>query len=77
MVAWLEGHPDSVDVDVWEVQKASYTFSHLSAWLDNGGAWESDNEDEHTVKERDLGKEKGKRTWKVVRNTKRRRGQSK
>jgi len=67
MVAWLEGHPDSVDVDVWGVQKASYTFSHLSAWLDNGGAWASDNEDEHTVKKskgkgrkRDLGKEKGK-----------------
>ena len=55
MVAWLEGHPDSVDVDVWGVQKASYTFSHLSAWLDNGGAWESDNEDEHTVKEKGLG----------------------
>ena len=93
MVAWLEGQPDSVDVDVWGVKKLSYTFSHLRVWLDNGGAWGSDIEDEeHKVKKskgkgkkKDLGKEKGKgkerkRTWQWLGNTRRRRvarGQSK
>ena len=69
MVAWLEEKPGSVDVDVWGVKKDSYTFSHLSVWLDNGGGWESDNADEESKvmkkgkgkgKEKDLGKGKGK-----------------
>ena len=62
MVAWLEGQPDSVDVDVWGVKKATYSFSDLGVWLDNGGAWGSDIEDEgHKVKKgKGKKKEKGK-----------------
>jgi hypothetical protein len=70
MVAWLEDKPGSVDVDVWGVKQDSYTFSHLSLWLDNGGGWESDNADEESKvkkkgkgkgKEKDSGKGNGKR----------------
>src|SRR5882762_10072467 len=59
MVAWLEEKPGSVDVDVWGVKKDSYTFSHLSVWLDNGGGWESDHADEES-KVTKKGKGKGK-----------------
>ena len=59
MVAWLEEKQCSVDVDVWGVKKDSYTFSHLSAWLDNGGRWESDDLDEEfKVMKKGKGKEK-------------------
>jgi len=57
----------SVDVDVWGVQKVNYTFSDLSVRLENGGRWESDNEDEEfkVVKRgKGKGKEKGLRKGK-------------
>ena len=60
MVAWLEGQPGSVDVDVWGVKKANYTFSDLKTWLENGGVLELDNEDEELEKHEVLKKGKGK-----------------
>ena len=58
----MEGQPDSVDVDVWGVKKAIYSFFDLGVWLDNGGVWGSDIEDEgHKVKKgKGKKKEKGK-----------------
>ena len=68
----MEGEPGSVNVDVWGVKKANYSFVNLGDWLENGGKLELDDEDEelekHKVlkrrkgkgKEKDLEKEKGK-----------------
>jgi hypothetical protein len=65
MVAWLDGDSESADIDVWGVQKVNYTFSDLSVWLENGGRWESDSEDESKVKRgKGKGKEKGLRKGK-------------
>jgi hypothetical protein len=62
MIAWLEEEPGSVDVDVWGVKKANYSFSNLKVWLKNGGML--DNEDEefekHKVVKKGKGKGKGK-----------------
>ena|ERR1700683_2031639 len=60
MVQWLEGPSDLVAVDVWGVQKESYSFSDLSVWLENGGKWESDYDDEEEDKVMKRGKGKGK-----------------
>ena len=61
MVKWLEGQSDLVAVDVWGVQKESYSFSDLSVWLENGGKWESDyEEEEDKVMKRSKGKGKAK-----------------
>jgi len=62
MVAWLEGEPGSVDVDVWGVRKANYTFVDLRDWLENGGTLELDVEDEELGKRKvpKRGKGKGK-----------------
>lgn len=60
MVAWLEGQPGSVDVDVWGVKKANYSFSDLKTWLANGGVLELDNEDEELEKHEVLKKGEGK-----------------
>jgi hypothetical protein len=59
-----------LDVDVWGVKKASYSFTDLKAWLDNGGKLELNSEDEEFEeykvlkrgkgKEKDLKKRKGK-----------------
>jgi len=58
MVAWLEGQPGSVDVDVWGVKKVNYTFVDLKTWLENGGVLEL--EDEELEKHEVLKKGKGK-----------------
>jgi len=63
MLAWLEGEPESVDVDVWGVQKVNYSFTDLRAWLENGGMLELEDEDEvleKKVVKRGKGKGKGK-----------------
>ena len=60
MVAWLEGEPGSVDVDVWGVKKANYSFVDLGDWLENGGKLELDDEDEELEKHKVLKRGKGK-----------------
>ena len=63
MVAWLDKPSDFVDVDVWGVKKASYSFTDLKAWLDNGGKLELNSEDEfeeYKVLKRGKGKGKGR-----------------
>ena len=54
---------DFVDVDVWGVKKAGYSFTDLKGWLDNGGKLELNSEDEfeeYKVLKREKGKGKGK-----------------
>jgi hypothetical protein len=46
MVKWLKGGSDLVAVDVWGVQRESYSFSDLSVWMENGGNWKPDSDDE-------------------------------
>ena len=65
MVAWLEDQEDKQpDVDLWGINKASYTFADLKAWLANDGegleleSGGSDSEDKVMKKK---GKGKGKR----------------
>ena len=60
MVAWLEGEPGSVDVDVWGVKKANYSFVDLGDWLENGGKLELDDEDEELEKQKVLKRGRGK-----------------
>jgi hypothetical protein len=73
MVAWLEGEPGSVDVDVWGVKKANYSFVDLGDWLENGGKLELDGEDEELEKCKVLKRRKErKRTWKRGRRRERR-----
>lgn len=69
MIAWLEEEPGSVDVDVWEVKKANYSFSDLKVWLENGGMF--DNEDEEFEKHKLVKKGKGKGKGKDVEKGKR------
>ena len=54
----MEGQPGSLDVDVWGVKKANYTFVDLKAWLENGGVLEL--VDEELEKHEVLKKGKGK-----------------
>jgi len=43
MVSWLEDQEDKQsDLDLWGIQKPSYSFSDLQTWLANGGRIESD-----------------------------------
>jgi hypothetical protein len=63
MVAWLDKPSDFVDAEVWGVMKASYSFTDLKAWLENGGKLELNSEDEfeeYKVLKRGKGKGKGK-----------------
>jgi len=60
MVAWLEGEPGSVDVDVWGAKKANYSFVDLGEWLENGGKMELDDEDEELERHKVLKRGKGK-----------------
>lgn len=61
MISWLEEEPGFVDVDVWGVKKASYTFSDLRVWLENGGKFELDEDEELELRKMvKKGKGKGK-----------------
>ena len=60
MKAWLEGDPESVDVDVWGVKKTNYSFIDLKEWLANGGKLELDDEGFEKLKVLKRGKEKRK-----------------
>ena len=60
MIAWLEEEPDSVDIDVWGVQKDNYSFTELRVWLQNGGTLELDEEDEEFEEYKVVKKGKGK-----------------
>jgi len=60
MVKWLEGQLDVVAVDVWGFQRESYSFSDLKVWLENGGKWESDYDDDEEDKVMKRGKGKGR-----------------
>jgi len=74
MKAWLIGAEDCpCDVDVWGIQKDSYNFSDLIAWLANEGTLQVDEDEDSGYKEkkkRSKGKEKEKGKEMVIKKKK-------
>jgi len=74
MKGWLEGIEGcSSDVDVWGIQKDSYNFTDLIAWLANGGTLQVEEDEDYEYKEkkkRSKGKEKEKEKEMVIKKKK-------